>query len=154
MKKSAFVLILTALMLTSPVYAEETKAPPMKVVVDSGEDETADDSAITEDASVTDEEWEDDAEKSELEELANAPTYANFVKSKTYTDGIFADVKTGDWFAANGPDCNAVVGISGGKDSSIVAALCVEALGKDMQLVRLCRTPTFQPKILPSRRWK
>ena len=28
-------------------------------------------------------------------------------------------------------DCNAVVGISGGKDSSIVAALCVEALGKD-----------------------
>lgn len=36
-----------------------------------------------------------------------------------------------DWFAANGPDCNAVIGISGGKDSSIVAALCVEALGKD-----------------------
>ena len=27
--------------------------------------------------------------------------------------------------------CNAVVGISGGKDSSIAAALCVEALGKD-----------------------
>jgi len=40
-----------------------------------------------------------------------------------------------DWirqfFAENGPDCNAVLGISGGKDSSIVAALCVEALGKD-----------------------
>lgn len=36
-----------------------------------------------------------------------------------------------DFFAKNGPDCNAVVGISGGKDSSIVAALCVEALGKD-----------------------
>lgn len=36
-----------------------------------------------------------------------------------------------DWFAENGPGCNAVVGISGGKDSSIVAALCVEALGKD-----------------------
>lgn len=36
-----------------------------------------------------------------------------------------------DFFAANGPDCNAVVGISGGKDSSVVAALCVEALGKD-----------------------
>ena len=36
-----------------------------------------------------------------------------------------------DWFAANGPDCNAIVGISGGKDSSVVAALCVEALGKD-----------------------
>ena len=36
-----------------------------------------------------------------------------------------------DFFSKNGPDCNAVVGISGGKDSSIVAALCVEALGKD-----------------------
>lgn len=35
------------------------------------------------------------------------------------------------FFEENGPTCNAVVGISGGKDSSIVAALCVEALGKD-----------------------
>lgn len=36
-----------------------------------------------------------------------------------------------DWFSKNGENCNAVVGISGGKDSSVVAALCVEALGKD-----------------------
>ncbi|MGN1205859.1 MAG: NAD(+) synthase [Eubacterium sp.] len=36
-----------------------------------------------------------------------------------------------DWFSKNGPDCNAIIGISGGKDSSVVAALCVEALGKD-----------------------
>ena len=36
-----------------------------------------------------------------------------------------------NWFADNGPECNAVIGISGGKDSSIVAALCVEALGRD-----------------------
>lgn len=36
-----------------------------------------------------------------------------------------------NYFAENGKDCTAVVGISGGKDSSIVAALCVEALGKD-----------------------
>lgn len=36
-----------------------------------------------------------------------------------------------DWFEVNGKGCNAVIGISGGKDSSIVAALCVEALGKD-----------------------
>ena len=36
-----------------------------------------------------------------------------------------------DWFEENGKGCNAVLGISGGKDSSIVAALCVEALGKD-----------------------
>lgn len=36
-----------------------------------------------------------------------------------------------DFFAVNGKDCNAVVGISGGKDSSVAAALCVEALGTD-----------------------
>ena len=36
-----------------------------------------------------------------------------------------------DWFDANGPGCNAIIGISGGKDSSITAALLVEALGKD-----------------------
>lgn len=35
------------------------------------------------------------------------------------------------FFEQNGADCNAVVGISGGKDSSVTAALCVEALGKD-----------------------
>ena len=35
------------------------------------------------------------------------------------------------FFEKNGPGCNAVVGISGGKDSSVVAALCVEALGRD-----------------------
>ncbi|MCL2809718.1 MAG: NAD(+) synthase [Treponema sp.] len=34
-----------------------------------------------------------------------------------------------EYFEVNGKDCNAVVGISGGKDSSIVAALCTEALG-------------------------
>lgn len=36
-----------------------------------------------------------------------------------------------EFFEKNGPGCNAVVGISGGKDSSVVAALCVEALGKE-----------------------
>lgn len=36
-----------------------------------------------------------------------------------------------DFFEENGRDCNAVLGISGGKDSSVVAALCAEALGKD-----------------------
>ncbi len=39
-----------------------------------------------------------------------------------------------NWFMENGPDCNAVLGISGGKDSSIAAALCVRALGKDRVL--------------------
>lgn len=36
-----------------------------------------------------------------------------------------------DWFEENGKGCNAIIGISGGKDSSIVAALCVRALGKE-----------------------
>ncbi|MBQ2135456.1 MAG: NAD(+) synthase [Clostridia bacterium] len=35
------------------------------------------------------------------------------------------------FFKENGKDCNAVIGISGGKDSSVATALCVEALGKD-----------------------
>lgn len=36
-----------------------------------------------------------------------------------------------EFFETNGKDCNAIVAISGGKDSSVTAALCVKALGKD-----------------------
>ena len=36
-----------------------------------------------------------------------------------------------NFFEENGKGCNAIVGISGGKDSSVAAALCVEALGVD-----------------------
>ncbi len=36
-----------------------------------------------------------------------------------------------NWFEENGKGCNAIVGISGGKDSSVVAALCVAALGRE-----------------------
>ena len=36
-----------------------------------------------------------------------------------------------DWFDKNGKGCKAVIGLSGGKDSTIVAALCAEALGKE-----------------------
>lgn len=38
------------------------------------------------------------------------------------------------WFDENGPNCNAVIGISGGKDSSIIAELCARALGPDRVL--------------------
>lgn len=48
---------------------------------------------------------------------------------KKTTDEVVQWIR--DWFDANGKGCNAVVGISGGKDSSIVAALCAKALGKD-----------------------
>lgn len=44
-------------------------------------------------------------------------------------DKIIAWIR--EWFQQNGKDCKAVIGISGGADSTVVAALCVEALGKD-----------------------
>lgn len=45
------------------------------------------------------------------------------------TDVIISWIRK--WFENNGNGCNAIVGISGGKDSTVVAALCVKALGKD-----------------------
>lgn len=44
-------------------------------------------------------------------------------------DGCVAWIRK--FFEENGKGCNAVLGISGGKDSSVAAALCVEALGAD-----------------------
>ena len=49
--------------------------------------------------------------------------------AKKTKDEIVAWIRR--FFELNGKGCNAVVGISGGKDSSVVAALCAEALGKD-----------------------
>ena len=57
---------------------------------------------------------------------------ANYLAARDYgkiTEAAVAFVR--DWFAENGKDAKAVIGISGGKDSSVAAALCVEALGKD-----------------------
>lgn len=48
---------------------------------------------------------------------------------KNITENCIEWIK--NWFDKNGPDSPAVIGISGGKDSSVVAALCVKALGKD-----------------------
>lgn len=36
-----------------------------------------------------------------------------------------------DWFSVNGNGCNAIIGVSGGKDSTVALGLCVEAIGKD-----------------------
>ncbi|MBR1888323.1 MAG: NAD(+) synthase, partial [Bacteroidales bacterium] len=54
-----------------------------------------------------------------------------------------------DWFEENGPGCNAVLGISGGKDSSVCAALCVEALGKD-RVIGVTMPNGVQPDIADS----
>lgn len=56
-----------------------------------------------------------------------------------------------DWFEKNGKGCKAVIGISGGKDSSIVAAMCVKALGKD-RVVGILMPNGEQPDIDVSRR--
>ena len=55
------------------------------------------------------------------------------------------------WFAENGPLCNAVVGISGGKDSSVVAALCAEALGPN-RVIGVLMPNGEQPDIADSYR--
>lgn len=55
-----------------------------------------------------------------------------YVASRDYQK--IADLSVGyirDWFLKNGPDAKAVIGISGGKDSSVVAAMCVRALGRE-----------------------
>lgn len=48
---------------------------------------------------------------------------------ETRVNFIIESIK--NWFNINGFGCNAVIGISGGKDSTIVAALCAAALGRD-----------------------
>ena len=68
--------------------------------------------------------WEESKEDMLTKYRHNTPFDAVLYKNK-----IVEWIK--QWFKINGPDCNAVIGISGGKDSSILAALCVEALGKD-----------------------
>ena len=50
------------------------------------------------------------------------------------------------FFEDNGPGCNAVVGISGGKDSSVAAAICVEALGAD-RVIGVLMPSGVQPDI-------
>jgi len=49
--------------------------------------------------------------------------------AKSATEGAVNWIRK--FFEENGPGCNAVLGISGGKDSSVTAALLVKALGKE-----------------------
>jgi len=51
-----------------------------------------------------------------------------------------------DWFSENGPRTTAVVGLSGGKDSTVVAALLKEALGPE-RVVGVLMPQGIQPDI-------
>lgn len=64
-----------------------------------------------------------------IEEIESGEVFMNKFNARKVKDEIVEWIR--DWFEENGKECNAVIGISGGKDSSIVATLCVEALGKD-----------------------
>jgi NAD+ synthase len=55
-----------------------------------------------------------------------------------------------NWFAVNGPDSPAVVGVSGGKDSTVVAALCARALGRD-RVIGVMMPDGVQPDIEDSK---
>lgn len=56
-----------------------------------------------------------------------------------------------EWFEENGPQANAVIGISGGKDSTVTAALLAEALGKD-RVVGVLMPQGVQPDIEDSKK--
>ena len=66
----------------------------------------------------------------------------SFDAKKTTQDII---VWINDFFEKNGKGCNAVVGISGGKDSSVVAGLCAAALGKERVIgsIPVCSSPVL-----------
>ena len=57
-----------------------------------------------------------------------AMEYKKEFDAKKVKEDVIAWIR--NWFDLNGPGCNAIVAISGGKDSSVVAALCTEALEK------------------------
>lgn len=74
-----------------------------------------------------------------------------YLASKDYREIAEKSVEfVRDWFAANGKDCNAVIGISGGKDSSIVAAMCSKALCKN-RVIGILMPRGEQPDIGMSR---
>ena len=66
---------------------------------------------------------------------------------KKIKDEIVAWIR--EYFAENGPTASAVVGISGGKDSSVVAALLTEALGPG-RVVGVLMPNGIQPDIADS----
>ena len=56
-----------------------------------------------------------------------------------------------EYFVKNGPDSKAIIGISGGKDSTVAAALCVKTLGAD-KVLGVLMPQGVQPDIDDARR--
>jgi len=76
----------------------------------------------------------------------------DYISSGNYGDVAERCIKwIREWFDCNGPESPAVIGISGGKDSSIVAALCCKALGAD-RVLGVLMPKSNQPDIDYSRR--
>lgn len=69
--------------------------------------------------------------------------------AKQKTDELIENIK--DFFNKNGSEKSAVIGISGGKDSTITAALLVRALGKD-RVVGVMMPNGIQPDIEDSKK--
>lgn len=64
--------------------------------------------------------------------LTDEMEYNPFVKTFLPQNFInYATIQIKDWFKTNGDNCKAIIGISGGKDSTVAAALCARALGPD-----------------------
>lgn len=59
----------------------------------------------------------------------NYDEYKSKFDAASVRDDIVNWIK--NWFSENGKGCKAVVGISGGKDSTVTAALCAQALGSE-----------------------
>lgn len=67
-----------------------------------------------------------------------------YFNAKKVTNDLVEAIRR--WFDENGRNCVAVVGISGGKDSTVAAALCVKALGKD-RVIGVLMPQGVQPDI-------
>lgn len=59
----------------------------------------------------------------------NAKDYIGYFDAAATRDALVEGIKS--WFDRNGHGCNAVIGMSGGADSTIAAALCARAIGAD-----------------------
>jgi len=97
---------------------------------------------------------------SKIQELVPKPVYEYlkgasemFTNEKFNVEKVTEDLLNWirDWFESNGRNCNAIIGISGGKDSTVCAGLCAAALGPD-RVVGVMMPNGIQPDIDDSKK--